>query len=155
MPHCKDIICNIYRPPNGKLDKTIKYLEHCLASINCNKTDIFLMGDLNVDYSSKKTTDYKSLSFFIKSNQFLQLINEHTRITKKTKTTLDLIITNCKYTHKAGSLDTFISDHRPTHVTKRNKGIAGLKKPSLLGRIEILIRRNLKTSCPIKTGIAS
>ena len=122
MPHCKDIvICNIYRPPYGKLDKTVKYLENCLSSINSSKTDIFLTGDFNVDYSNKKTADYRGISFFVKSNQLLQLINESTRITKKTRTTLDLIITNCKYVHKAGSLDTFLSDHKPVYVTKKKQ----------------------------------
>ena len=122
MPHCKDIvICNIYRPPNGKLDKTIKYLENCLSSINSNKTDIFLIGDFNVDYSNRRTVEYRGLFFFIKSNQFMQLINESTRITKKSRTTLDLIITNCKYIHRVGALDTFLSDHRPTYITKKKQ----------------------------------
>ena len=54
MPNCLDIvISNIYRPPNSELLKCIEYLEDCLASINTNKTDVFFLGDLNVDFNNK------------------------------------------------------------------------------------------------------
>ena len=134
MPQCRDIvICNFYRPPSGKLEKTIKYLEHCLASINSNKTDIFITGDFNVDYSNKRSAEYKALSFFAKSNQLSQTINEATRITDKSETTIDLIITNCKYVHKSGSLDTFVSDHRPTYIVKKKQRDARPKE-TFIGR---------------------
>ena len=120
MPSCRDVVvCNFYRTPNGKMDKVIPYLENCLSSINLNKTDLFIVGDFNVDFSNKKTNEYKKISFFIKSNQLCQLINESTRITDKTKTTIDLIITNCEFISRSGPLDTFLSDHRPTYVIKK------------------------------------
>ena len=55
MTHCKDVvICNIYRPPQGKLDKALKYLDECLGSINTNKDEIYILGDLNVDVKTKR-----------------------------------------------------------------------------------------------------
>ena len=57
MPHSKDIIfCNIYRPPSGNLKLCLDHLEICLSSINANKTDIFIMGDINVDHLDKKNS---------------------------------------------------------------------------------------------------
>ena len=31
-PHCKDVVtCNVYRPPNRDLQKTLTYLEECMS----------------------------------------------------------------------------------------------------------------------------
>ena len=38
------IICNLYRPPSGKLNKAVSYLNECIASINMEKNDLFLLG---------------------------------------------------------------------------------------------------------------
>ena len=120
MPHSRDIIfCNIYRPPNGKIKTFLEYLEECLSSINTDKSDIFIMGDVNVDYSSKQTANYKKLSFFIKSNQLEQKISCSTRTTCKSATILDLVITNSKYVSNAGTLPSYFSDHQPIFVVKK------------------------------------
>ena len=120
MPHSKDIIyCNIYRPPSGKLKYFLDYLEGCLARINTDKNDIFIMGDINVDYSNKNTANNKKLSFFIKSNQFEQKINDGTRTTSKSTSILDLVITNSKFVSMAGTLPTFLSDHQPIFLVKK------------------------------------
>ena len=123
MTHCKDVvICNIYRPPQGKLDKALKYLEECLGNINTNKDEIYILGDLNVDVKTKKKPETKKLAFFIKSSQLNQLIKETTRITKTTETTLDLIMTNSKYITQAGTLNDYLSDHQPVYaIKKKNK----------------------------------
>ena len=121
MPNCRDIIiCNIYRPPGSKLANCIEYLENCLSSINVAKTDIFILWDLNVDFGNKNTTDYKKLSFFLKSNQLTQLIKENTRITQNTATTIDLAITNCKYIANSGTMPNYISDHQPIKKKDRD-----------------------------------
>ena len=134
MPHCKDIIlCNIYRPPSGKINECVDYLERCLSSINTNKTDVFILGDVNVDYSKRRTADYKKLSFFIKSNQLVQKIVEHTRVTNKSNAILDLVITNCKYVSESGTLPAFLSDHQPIFVV-RKKGRDGRPIESFVGR---------------------
>ena len=120
MPHCKDVIvCNLYRPPKGKLDKCLSYLETNLSEINTNKVDVFLMGDLNVNYLDKRNPDYKKVAFFIKSNQMTQYILESTRVTKNTSTALDLAISNCKHVSQSGTLPIHISDHQPIYIIKK------------------------------------
>ena len=49
--NCKDIVvCNVYRPPKGDIQKAITYLEDSLKTLNLKKVDLFLLGDLNINY---------------------------------------------------------------------------------------------------------
>ena len=53
----KNIICGCtYRHPNTDSVKFIEYIESTLSKIDCNKYEVFLMGDFNIDllqYGSK------------------------------------------------------------------------------------------------------
>ena len=119
-PHCKNIaICNIYRPPNGNLTTAIEYLEECLQVFDTEKTEICLMGDVNVNYKNKTSREYKKLKFFVKSNGFSQVIENCTRNSDKTTSLLDLIITNSTHVKEAGTLDHFLSDHQPVFMVKK------------------------------------
>ena len=121
-PNCRDIIIgNMYRPPSGNLDLAIAYLDETLKSLNLQKVDIFLLGDLNINFKNKKSAEFKKISFLFKSNGLSQLITKTTRNTDKTKSLLDVIVTNSKYVSKAGTLDHFISDHQPIYVVKKKK----------------------------------
>ena len=113
------IICNLYRPPSGKLSEAISYLNSCLNLLNTSKNDIFLLGDLNVNYKNKLSPNYKALSFFENSNGLKQLIKDTTRNTDKSNTLIDLIMTNAKRISDSGTLDSFISDHQPIFVIKK------------------------------------
>ena len=63
-PHSKNIvICNLYRPPTGNLKKNISYLEDCFAAFTLDKTELFLLGDLNVDYLNKSSPECKKSQF--------------------------------------------------------------------------------------------
>ena len=116
-PHCKNVVvCNVYRPPNGDLGKSIAYLDDCLRSVNLGKTDLFLLGDFNVNYKNKASPNYKKLHFFVQSNSLSQLIDTPTRNTDKTKSLIDLVITNSKFVSLSGTLDHFISDHQPIYI---------------------------------------
>ena len=113
-PHCKNIIiCNIYRPPNGNLEKAISYLDDSLKTINLGKTNVFLLGDLNVNYKVKASPNYKKLHFFSQSNGLTQYTNNTTRNTDKSKSIIDLALSNSKFIDQAGSLEHYISDHQP------------------------------------------
>ena len=116
-PNCKDVVvCNIYRPPNGDLPKAISYLEESLGTLNIGKIDLFLMGDLNINYKNQKSPKYKKLHFFAQSNGLTQHISSTTRNNDKTKSLIDLALTNSKFIKKAGTLEHFISDHQPIYI---------------------------------------
>ena len=120
--HCKDVVvCNVYRPPYGKLDRFISYMEECIKSFDLSKIELFVMGDMNVNCLSKKSNDYKKLNFLIQSNGLTQLIKSPTRNTQNSQSLVDLILTNSKYVSEAGSLDHYLSDHQPIFVVKKKK----------------------------------
>ena len=121
-PHCKDmVICNAYSPPDGKLDKAITYLNDCLGELDLSKVEVFILGDINVDYKKKTSPSYKKLKFFTQSNGLTQHISNTTRNTSKGNSLLDLVITNSKYVSSSGTLNHFISDHQPIFVVKKKK----------------------------------
>ena len=121
-PHCKDVIIgNLYRPPTGKLANAIEYIDECLKSLNLTKNDVFILGDINVNYKNKSSTEYKKLNFFAKSNGLSQLTSSTTRNTQTSKSLHDIILTNSKYVSEAGTLEHYISDHQPVYVVKKKK----------------------------------
>ena len=121
-PHCKNVvICNVYRPPTGNLANAISYLDEMLKMFDMDKTEVFIMGDLNVNYKCKSSKDFKKLNFFVKANGLSQEIMTSTRNSDKTKSLLDIVFTNSRYISKAGTLEHFVSDHQPVFVVKKKK----------------------------------
>ena len=119
-PHCKNVIVgNVYRPPAGKLKNFLEHLDGCLRGFDLEKVDVYILGDMNVNYKNKTSNDYKKLNFFVKCNGLVQAIESTTRNNDKTNSLLDLILTNTKYTKCAGTLDHFISDHQPIYIVKK------------------------------------
>ena len=119
-PTVKNIIlCNMYRPPEGDLSKAIEYLNKCIQQLNSAKCDIFILGDWNVNYKNTLSPEYKKITCFENGNNLRQIIRETTRNTDKTKTLLDLILTNADNIADSGTLDMFISDHQPVYVIKK------------------------------------
>ena len=127
------ILCNVYRPPSGDLDKAITYMNLCLSALNVVKIDLFILGDWNVNYKNKLSPTYKKLSFFENSNHLKQIIQETTRNTDKSKTLIDLILTNADNIKESGTLNTYISDHQPIYVIKK-KGRTKYNPVSFEGR---------------------
>ena len=120
--NCKDVvICNMYRPPSGNLDKFIDYMDECLKSLDLDRNEIFLLGDVNVNYKNKVSREYKKVNFFVQSNGLSQLIKETTRNTDKSKSLIDLILTNSKYISMSGTLDHYVSDHQPIYVVQKKQ----------------------------------
>ena len=118
--HCKDIVvCNAYRPPKGDVMKAITYLDDCMKTLNLQKVDLFLLGDLNINYKNKQSPDYKKLNFFAQSNGLAQHISSTTRNNDKTKSLLDLAISNSKFISHAGTLSHFIRDHQPIYIVHK------------------------------------
>ena len=119
-PHCKNIVtCNVYRPPNGNLDKAIQYLEGCVKTLSLGKINMFMMGDMNINYKNKSAPAYKKFHFFSQSNGLTQYINTATRNTDKTKSLIDLALTNSKFISTSGTLEHFISDHQPIFIVHK------------------------------------
>ena len=116
-PECKDVvICNVYRPPTGELVKAINYLDDCLKLLIVVSQIFFIIGDMNVDYLNKKSPCFKKLDFFVRSNGLTHCISTTTRVTEKTKSLIDLVLTNSKFIKLTGTLEHHISDHQPIYI---------------------------------------
>lgn len=95
-----------------------------LAYVDDNKGDVIYEGDFNIDMLSD--TDMKrEMDVVIKTNGWLNVINEFTRITLSTQTLIDFFFTNFdSETVKPGIITYKISDHLPVFpcvAEKQNK----------------------------------
>lgn len=83
------VIC-MYRKPSAKID----FYSDLKTLINLTnlKKELILMGDFNINWDNKK--DRKNLKHITDYFNLEQLIKTPTRITNRSKTTIDLIFTN-------------------------------------------------------------
>ncbi len=123
----KIIVGSIYRPgtkhPNMSLSDQnnvfLELLSNCLDDLSLRKTDVFLLGDLNIDVlkydNSYLASEYIDLLF---SNVFLQTITRPTRCTNTSASLIDHCITNANlYKYSSHILTEKISDHFPIIIT--------------------------------------
>ena len=103
-PSCKNVyVSNMYRLPNGDLKKAIMYLDECLMSVNVGKTNVFLLGDMNVNYKNKKSPNLKK-----NGEKYGQ-----------TNSLIDIALTNSKFISSSGTLDHFVSNHQPIYIVHK------------------------------------
>ena len=82
----KQIIANIYRPPNGKLPEAIDELSKSMEKVqDSHPGEITILGDFNVNYNLRHTLPFKKLKEFERNFNLNQLINTSTRLGEKKK----------------------------------------------------------------------
>ena len=115
----KNIILNIYRPPDSDVDVFVEYLNVFLTSMN-HKTGIYIGGDFNInllDHGHLKTNFEKTLL----EHNLLPTITRPTRMTRHSATLIDNIFTN-KYSNNVnGILLEDLSDHFPIFTMSQSK----------------------------------
>ena len=119
------IIVNVYRPPQGDYKNACKLVNEAFEKADTkDNTDIFVLGDFNINFKDTRSLMFKELDFTMKSLGMTQLIHEPTRLSFRdgldTSTTLDLIFTNSEAILGLGLLDINVSDHIGVMVN-RNK----------------------------------
>ena len=105
------VIANLYRPPQGNIKVFLETLTNMLNEVGTDKQDVFLIGDVNIDYNSNDDVHTKTLKDCIRSNGLTQLISVPTRCTENRKSCLDMIITNSNFIANSGVIDVNVSDH--------------------------------------------
>ena len=95
----KNIIFNIvYRPPDGDLEVCENYFQSILSHNSIRNKNVILAGDFNINVldfeQNKKVQNFVNLMF-----QFglVPTINKSTRVTNKTISAIDHIITSSIY----------------------------------------------------------
>lgn len=124
------ILCRSYRPDDENIDGFISNLADSLNNIDTENSDIVLVGDFNVDYSTKNQLRRK-LDEFALQHSLSQFICKPTWVTENSSTTIDLIFIN--NTHRivlSDVLQSSISDNSIVFCTIKG----GVKKlpPKLL-----------------------
>ena len=120
QPNSKVIIIgNLYRPPQGNIENCTQVLENALDDIYMNRTEVYLMGDFNIDLLDKKNPATKKLIDLTKPYGLRQLIKHPTRCSNDKNSILDLIFTNSDFIYDNGVCDINISDHQMILTTRR------------------------------------
>ena len=127
----KNIIFNIvYRPPDGDLEVCENYFQSILSHNSIRNKNVILAGDFNINVldfeQNKKVQNFVNLMF-----QFglVPTINKPTRVTNKTISAIDHIVTNSIYNNdfKTAIKRTDISDHFPITCAFKLRGSMSLK----------------------------
>ena len=120
-----------YRPPRSNVD-AMKDFELLVQRIESLGLEVNILGDLNCNVAACPLESHtKNLLEICNLYQYHQLINEHTRITEKSATTIDLFLTNNKeiFTH-SGVCHIGISDH--SHIYGVRKFCIPKGKPKIV-----------------------
>ena len=95
------IVSTWYRPTRSNVD-AMKDFKLVVQRIESLGLEVNILGDLNCNVAACPLESHtKNLLEICNLYQYHQLINEHTRITEKSATTIDLFLTNNKeiFTH--------------------------------------------------------
>ena len=89
------VVVNVYRPPQGSYKKCCEFISSAFDRADLkDNTDIFLMGDFNINYSNTNSPEFKELDFTTRSMGLNQLITSPTRTTFRegvaTESTIDI-----------------------------------------------------------------
>lgn len=104
------IVISLYRPPVSDFDVFFLQLDELLNSVMNENVYIFLLGDFNIDFSSNSQAKRQMISL-LSSFNLRPYISEPTRITSRSKTCIDNIVTNYPKVVKTSILHSLISDH--------------------------------------------
>ena len=92
------VVYNIYRPPAGKIESFIEALSLVIeGESDLPRKEYLYLGDFNINYSAKKSTDTRKLISWQNKLGLSQLIKSHTRRSKKSNSMIDLIMTNVEH----------------------------------------------------------
>ena len=118
----KQIIGNVYRPPNGKISEGIQELTSTVKIIQeTTHCELTVVGDFNINYNLRHTQPFKLIKNFERDFNLSQEINTSTRVTKNSSTCIDLVFTNMEYVISKGTIDIHLSDHRPVFIIKKKQ----------------------------------
>ncbi len=119
LPYNKSLLISTwYRPPNCHMN-IFDYWASFLAKYDNEDKELILIGDLNCDVS-KTIPNPHTLQFLCSLCQIDQLIKESTRLTPKSATLIDLILTNRpENISRSGVIHLGISDHSLVYAVRK------------------------------------
>ncbi|CAB4024314.1 Hypothetical predicted protein, partial [Paramuricea clavata] len=121
LPYNKSLLISTwYRPPNSLMN-IFDYWASFLAKCDNEDKELILIGDLNCDVSKTIPDPHTGkLQFLCSLYQIDQLIKESTRLTPKSATLIDLILTNRpENISRSGVIHPGISDHSLVYAVRK------------------------------------
>ena len=108
------IFVSVYRAPNKKIITTLEEIESIFEYFSTFSHPVYIQGDTNINFQNndKMTKRYKEL---LETFALNQLVCIPTRVTAKSKSILDHVISNNKIDAKVIVLEDNISDHQPIY----------------------------------------
>ena len=94
----------IYRHPSNDRQHFLETLREQLDNLNNEGKEVFILGDINVDflkYDDNQTSEYSDM---LLDQGFMPLIAKATRLTDHTSTLIDHIYANVLHSCKSGHL---------------------------------------------------
>ena len=120
-PHSKPFLLSAwYRPPNSELNIINEY-ELFLFKCDSESKEMITMGDLNCDFGKSPPDTYTNRIISLNNlYQMVNLINEPTRVTETSASTIDLILSNTPGNIvSSGVSHVGISDHSLIYAVRK------------------------------------
>ena len=105
-------IVSIYRPPNSNSKQSRDELNTLFEFFHNKKNLIIYSGDTNYDILKPNQPETKAYVDILENYELKQMVSKPTRITSKTSTGVDHVITNKPYLIKETILDSRVADHQ-------------------------------------------
>ena len=113
--------------------------------VNISVISSSIHGYIAVKGLTIKTNPLRMIKkFFSQPNGLTQYISNTTRNLDKTKSLIDLAMTNSKFVKDAGTLEHFISDHQPIFIVHKKSRIPEIPLNSHEGPTGTLIKISFK-----------
>lgn len=116
------LITTVYIPPKANPESALEAILNCSSLYNPNKHHWIVGGDFNLDYLGKgsRKRDKVLLTSFSNKANHTQIINNPSRVTKKTQSLIDLIFTSSpEFMVKGGTIPCNISDHDIVYIVAK------------------------------------
>ena len=127
------VIGVIYRPPSGNIKSCINEIRISMEKVyNCT-SEFIICGDFDINHNLRHTESFQLLKDFERYYILNQIIKDNTRITCKSSTRIDLILTNCSSISDSGTIESSISDHEIVFFVKKKNRLKA-ERTSILAR---------------------
>ena len=148
MPDVRNMnIAVVYRPPGSVLENSIEKLRESIeymTTINSNEN--IIMGDFNINYELRHSNPYQLVKELERDFGFKQIIDKDTRITARSSTLIDLILTDCQYIVESGVLDVCMSDHHAIYMVKKKPRLKYTKVESMCRSYKKYVKVDMQSS---------
>ena len=114
----------MYKPPDSSLyiaDNFVEKFEALISTCVIDNKETIIVGDINCDYLKK--ADHMAEKMILRHNSFKQIIKDPTRITKNTRTLIDVVLTTHDDKIDDSTVLHSISDHELIGVIRKKHTI--------------------------------